>query len=157
MKAIFLDIDGVVATPLSVRLSYRLHLDMEHQVYDPRSMFYLGQLVRRTGAVVVLASNWRTAILSDIPQEKEIMENLLRQLRRFGAPISGVTPLLAEGDRSAEIGAWLDEHPCESWVIFDDLASFETRPEVVGERLVLIDDSEGIRREHYRRAREILR
>ena len=54
------------------------------------------------------------------------------------------------------MGAWLDEHPCEAWVILDDLARFDTRPEVAEGHLVRIADSEGIRRAHYAQARAIL-
>ncbi|MDO5709111.1 MAG: HAD domain-containing protein, partial [Coriobacteriales bacterium] len=59
-------------------------------------------------------------------------------------------------DRSAEVGAWLDAHPCESYVIIDDLAEFEERPEVVKDHLVIVEDSEGIRYKHFYRALSIL-
>lgn len=157
MKAIFLDIDGVVATPLSVRVSYRLGRGPERQWYDPFSLCYLGRLVRRTGATVVLASNWRSALEGGLPFEREVMSNLFGQLERFGAPISDWTPIGVAGDRSAEIGAWLDEHPCEAWVILDDMARFASRPEVAEGHLVRIEDSGGIRRRHFRQALSILR
>ena len=156
MKAIFLDIDGVIATPTSVRNNYLQGRTPEEQRYDSLSLMYLGRLVERTGAVVVLSSTWREDMDTADPLLHAIVENLFAQLDEVGAPIADVTPRILGGDRSAEVGAWLDEHPCEAWVIIDDLARFEDRPEVCGSHLVLIDDSEGIRQQHYLQALEAL-
>lgn len=156
MKAIFLDIDGIVATPLTVRLNYLLHREPDNQWYDTVSLDYLGRLVRKTGAVVVLSSNWRIGMDEGNSYQQAIMRNLFSQLEAAGAPVADCTPHLDEGDRSAEVGAWLDEHPCASWVIFDDLAHFESRPDVAEGHLVLVEESDGIRYQHYRAAREIL-
>lgn len=156
MKAIFLDIDGVIATPVSVRLSYLLGLTPEKQRYDPVSLNYLGRLVSETGAVVVLASNWRSGIHGEHPFEQEVMRNLLAQLEEAGAPVADLTPHMVDGDRSTEVGAWLDEHPCTAWVILDDLARFESRPEVAEGHLVRIEESDGIGPMDYRRALAIL-
>lgn len=156
MKAIFLDIDGVIATPASVRLSYLLHRGPERQLFDPIALHHLGRLVRRTGVRVVISSNWRDALQSHNPFMEAVMDNVFAQLARAGAPVADVTPRLETYDRSDEIGAWLDEHPCETWVIFDDLATFERRPEVVEGHLVRIEGSDGIRRRHASQALSIL-
>lgn len=156
MKAIFLDIDGVIATPSSVRLNYLLGRDPTNQWYDGVALTYLGRLVEQTGAVVVLTSTWREDLEHQNPMTKAIMDNLFAQLKAVGAPVSDLTPVLREADRSAEIGAWLDAHPCEHYAIFDDLARFEDRPEVVESHLVLIQDSEGIRYQHARQALAML-
>ncbi len=157
MKAIFLDIDGIIATPLTVRLNYLLHRNPDNQWYDTVSLSYLGRLVEETGAVVVLSSNWRIGMEDGKPYQRDIMRNLFAQLEEAGAPVADCTPHLDEGDRSAEVGAWLDAHPCAAWVIFDDLAHFETRPDVAEGHLVLVEESDGIRYQHYRAAREMLR
>lgn len=156
MKAIFLDIDGVIATPTSVRLNYLLGRNPTNQWYDFVSLTYVGRLVSETGAVVVLTSTWRADLEHANPMTKAIMDNLFAQLEEVGAPVYDATPVLPGADRSEEIGAWLDEHPCESYVIFDDLARFEARPEVCEEHLVLIEESDGIRHPHFWRAKEIL-
>ena len=156
MRAIFLDIDGVVATPTSVRLNYLLGRTPERQWYDPMSLSYLGRLVSQTGAVVVLASNWRQGLSDGVPFEQEVMRNLLAQLEEAGAPVADLTPHLTWGDRSSEVGAWLDEHPCEAWVILDDLARFDERPEVAEGHLVRIEESDGIGPLDYRKALAIL-
>ena len=149
MKAIFLDIDGVIATPTSVRNNYLQGREPENYRYDSMSLMYVGRLVKLTGAIVVLSSTWREDLDTNDPYLRAIMENLCDQLAEVGAPVGDVTPRVLGGDRSAEIGAWLDEHPCDAWAILDDLARFEQRPEVCGRHLVLIEDSEGIRHEHY--------
>ena len=156
MKAIFLDIDGVIATPTSVRNNYLQGREPENYRYDSMSLMYVGRLVKLTGAIVVLSSTWREDLDTNDPYLRAIMENLCDQLAEVGAPVGDVTPRVLGGDRSAEIGAWLDEHPCDAWAILDDLARFEQRPEVCGRHLVLIEDSEGIRHEHYLRALEAL-
>ena len=155
VKVIFLDIDGVIATPTSVRLNYLLNRGPERQWYDGVALSYLGRLVAQTGAQVVLSSNWRSGT-DGSPLEQEIMRNLFNQLEAVGAPVSDSTPHIFDGDRSCEVGAWLDEHPCEAWVIFDDLACFQDRPEVAQGHLVLIEESDGIRYQHFRQALQIL-
>jgi hypothetical protein len=156
MKAIFLDIDGIIATPTSVRLNYLLGRTVDCQWYDAVALTYLGRLVSETGALVVLTSTWREDLGHDNPMVEAIMHNLFMQLENAGAPVTSMTPVLRNTDRSGEIAAWLDAHPCEGYVIFDDLAHFDDRPEVIKGHLVLVADSEGIRSKHYYLAREIL-
>lgn len=156
MKAIFLDIDGVIATPTSVRLNYLLGRGPTNQWYDSVSLSYLGRLAQETKATVVLTSTWREDLTHPNPLSKAIMDNLFAQLAAAGAPVCDATPKLVGHDRSAEIGAWLDEHPCEAYVILDDLACFEERPEVSAGHLVLIEESDGIRYQHFYRALALL-
>ncbi len=153
MKAIFLDIDGVIVTPTSVRLNYRLRREPTNQFFDFLALYYLSRLVRRTGAVVVLTSTWRRSIGREEPYYVGVMNNLFTWLKRAGAPYYDATPVLSrDSDRSDEVAAWLDDHPCEAYAILDDLAFFDHRPDVVDGHLVRIEDSEGIRREHYQQA-----
>lgn len=156
MKAIFLDIDGVIATPTSVRLNYLLGRGPANQWYDFVSLSYVGRLATEADAKVVITSTWRADLQYENPLTKAIMDNLFAQLEEVGAPVYDTTPVLHGADRSAEIGRWLDEHPCEAYVIFDDLARFELRPEVCEGHLVLIEESDGIRYQHFWKAREIL-
>ena len=156
MKAVFREIDGVIATPTSVRLNYLLGRTVFNQWYDGVALTYLGRLVKATGAQVVLTSTWREDLNRNNPQIDAIMANLFSQLEDAGAPVCDTTPVLPDADRSAEVGAWLDVHPCEAYVVFDDLARFEDRPEAVAGHLVLVEDSEGIRYPHYRRALDLL-
>ena len=156
MKAIFLDIDGVIATPTSVRLNYLLGRGPERQFYDRVALDYLGRLAHESEAVVVLTSNWRSDLTSDDPYLQEIARNLSEQLECAGAPVYDATPVRYDCDRSGEIGAWLSEHPCERYVILDDLATFEDLRDVAEGHLVRIEDSEGIRHQHFYAAQAIL-
>ena len=61
-NVIFLDIDGVVCTTLSTRLSDLLRLPLERQIFDPLALFWLRWLVRRSGAKIILCSSWRDAL-----------------------------------------------------------------------------------------------
>lgn len=157
VKAIFLDIDGVLVTPTTMKLNYLLGRPPETQWYDPATLSYLGRLVSQTGAMVVLSSTWRSAAGAEPTAfERAVMDNLYAQLSEAGAPVADVTPQVEGSDRSAEVGAWLDEHPCEAYVILDDLARFETRPDVAAGHLVRIEGSEGMKSWHYWRALELL-
>lgn len=156
MKAIFLDIDGVIATPTSVRLNYLLGRGPEKQWYDLVALTYVGRLVRETGAKVVLSSNWRQDLNRGNELVEAIMANLYRQLEEVGAPVYDTTPIDYDTDRSGEIGAWLAAHPCEAYVIIDDLARFDDHPEVADGHLVRIEESDGMRYQHFYQAREIL-
>ena len=156
VKVIFLDIDGVIATPTSVRLNYLLGRGPQDQWYDGVALAYLGKIAKSTGAIVVLTSNWRLDLGQPNPLVSAIMDNLYAQLAAVGAPVADTTPHLPEHDRSVEVGAWLDEHPCEAYVIFDDLAPFNEQPEVAEGHLVLIEESDGIRWQHYRTALDVL-
>lgn len=156
MKAIFLDIDGVIVTPDSMRKNYMLGLGAETQIYDNVALMYVGRLAELTGAKVVLSSTWREDLDSKDPYLSAVIGNLRRQLEAVGAPLYDVTPRLPGGDRSAEVGAWLDEHPCSEYVILDDLARFEERPEVSRGHLVIVEDSGGVRQQHFRKALDIL-
>jgi hypothetical protein len=157
MKAIFLDIDGVIATRDSMTASFERDLEPHEMEYDRRSLRYLGAIVAQTGAVVVLSSSWRADLDSGSTFVEAIVGNLLDQLAAAGAPVSDATPMIGGTDRSYEIGAWLDEHPCEAYVIIDDRARFELRPEVAEGHLVIIEDSNGIRASHMAQALRILR
>lgn len=145
MKVIFLDIDGVLCTPLSFRLNRLLRLPMERQRFDPQALFWLGRLTARTGAEVVLSSSWRDGLTMNDPFSRAIMDDLFVRLERNGTPLSDVTPLVPSGDKGMEIAAWLNCHPCEQYVVLDDNDCFSLRPEVRA-HWVPIPDSRGLRR-----------
>lgn len=152
MKAIFLDIDGVVSTVASMRKSYAMGREPEDMLYDTMALVYVGRLAKLTGAKVVLSSTWREDLDTKDPTLRAIIDNLCRQLEAVGAPLYDVTPKVLGGDRSSEISAWLEENPCEGWVILDDRARFEQCPDVCEGHLVRIEDSGGIRHQHYLQA-----
>ena len=139
MKVIFCDVDGVLN---NMEQLYR------DEAFDPRCINRLVNLVRDTGARVVLSSSWRC-----IPQAlKKVMDTLAKHdvflysiteegifFDRFkNTPWQDIEPCLKfyqeQGknfDRGAEIAAWLMDNATVdepiSFVIFDDEAE-DIRP-----------------------------
>ena len=91
---LFLDVDGVLCTPLSVRLDWLLRRPMDRQLFDPIALFWLERLVRRTGAQVVLSSSWRYSLGDSDALARRILQNLYRCLADHGAPMAGIAPIL---------------------------------------------------------------
>ena len=152
MNIIFLDIDGVLCTPLSTRISEFLHLPLERQVFDPVGLFWLRWLVRHTSAKIVLSSSWRDAVyMQDDPLCRALVEDLYTRLSKNKTPIADITPLT--GGKGEEIAVWLECHPCDQYVILDDYDCFESVPEVRS-HWIRIPDSAGLR---HREAKKALR
>ncbi len=141
VKVVFLDIDGVLNTE-------RLRDRYSPSEIDPGRVALLDDVCDRTGAAMVISSDWR------LP-ENGGLDTTVMALRRAGlrAPILGGTPLKARvspvgHDRSGlsarerEILAWLDEHPeLESFAVLDDVAM---RGSVLTPRSVLTTDRFGL-------------
>ena len=156
MKVIFLDVDGVLCTPLSVALSNLLRLPMDRQLFDPAALFWLRRLVKTTGAAVVLSSSWREELYRDEPVCRAVIDNLYRALARNHTPITDVTPLLEQGGKGAEIAAWLECHPCRGYAVLDDRDCFGAAP-AVGEHWIQVPPERGLRYREYLAARQLLR
>ena len=129
-NVIFLDIDGVVCTTLSTRLSELLRLPLERQIFDPLALYWLRWLVRRSGAKIVLCSSWRDALEVDDPLCKAFIKNLYDRLARNGTPIVDAAPRLPNGDKGEDILAWLAENAWTRYVILDDHDCFALGPQV---------------------------
>ncbi len=153
MKAIFLDVDGVLCTPLSFRLNRLLRLPQERQRFDPISLYWLRRLARETGAAVVLSSTWRDLLMLDDPFCRKAARNLFARLAENGSQIVDVTPMGM--DKGAEIAAWLGCSRCERYVVLDDNDCFASQPEVRG-HWVRIPDSRGLRRREAETAFRVL-
>jgi hypothetical protein len=103
MKAIFLDIDGVLnsrRTPNPRKLPY---------VIQPDLLARLGRVLEQTGAEVVLSSTWRYDPAG------------LFTAKRWGIPFVDVIPDLPGRPRRDEILAWLDAHAeVDRFAVIDD-------------------------------------
>lgn len=152
---IFLDIDGVICTTLSTRLSALLRLPLEKQIFDPAALFWLRWLVRRSGAEIVLCSSWRDALAVDDPLPRAFIQNLYDALARNGTPIADAAPQLPSGDKGEEILAWLAEHPGRRYVVLDDHDCFALGPQV-RERWIPVPTDRGLRRREARAALDLL-
>lgn len=99
MKAIFLDIDGVLA------------LSTNGFNFDTNCINRLRALVQETGAKVVLCSSWKESEL------KDSVKNLPPVLKEL---ISDQTPNLPGKCKGEEVQAWIEANAVDSYVIFDD-------------------------------------
>ena len=151
MTVIFLDIDGVLCTPLSVRLNWLFRRPMERPFFDPIALGLLRRLVRRTGARVVLSSSWRYSLGDRDALARRILQNLYRCLAAHGAPVAGIAPILGVS-KGEEIAAWIARRPGAPCVILDDRADEFAAVPNLQPCLVLVDSRRGLRRRDYRRA-----
>lgn len=95
---LFLDIDGVLNTSAFRRMHGR-------HVVDPILVARLNEILRRTGAAVVITSSWRIDL-----QLTEIVQVLVEAGFLMPICIIDVTPRL-HTPRSGEIQRWIDRHP----------------------------------------------
>ena len=126
MKLIFLDVDGVLNSEkhyikLDKQGKSTFSDDMELQKH---SLKYLSNLVKKTGAEVVISSTWRMCC----PEDKSWI-NLLSQLEEYSIVPQGITPIKWE-KRGLEIQEYLDNlisdgYNIDGMVIIDDDADME--------------------------------
>lgn len=144
-KLIFLDIDGVLNSIRSCialkgySLPVSLNLKPRHQFtdvnddliaeFDPVAVGMLRELVKRTGAEIVISSTWRLG--ADFDYFKKIFSHYNWE----DFPIIGITPDLRETGkriwRGEEVQAWIDEfekdgtHKVEKYICIDDDGDFK--------------------------------
>lgn len=118
MKAIFLDIDGVLNNTAHLtelrnllgREQYFSIINQIHEIpFDYRSCRLLQALIKETGAEIILSSTWR------------LNDNGIETIEQYaGIPIRDTTPVL-DAIRGEEIKQYLDNHPkITEYVILDD-------------------------------------
>lgn len=110
MKLIFLDIDGVMNHRKHFVRS-RLH---EGQEFCPIAVRNLREIIKRTGAKIVVSSTWRK-------MGQTRMKNILRSYDMHQY-FYGLTPVIDEVIRGIEIQKFLEEcgAEVEQFVILDD-------------------------------------
>jgi hypothetical protein len=103
MKAIFLDIDGVLNcddTPNARKFPY---------IVDDRLLAVFSELVRATEATVVLSSTWRVDPIG------------LLAAKYYKVPFNDVCPDMPGAPRCEELTSWLRKHPeVTRYVVLDD-------------------------------------
>ncbi len=103
MRIIFLDIDGVLnckETPNPRKFPY---------IIDSRLLANLNELLRRTGAKVVLSSTWRTDPIGVLAA------------RHYGIPFIDLCPDMPDASRCEEMLSWLSAHQeVGRYVVIDD-------------------------------------
>lgn len=120
MKILFLDIDGVLNSVdwYKRRLSRR---DRPRDEIDPIALQRLVDVLKATGAYVVISSTWRKLYPTDLICKHFCALGMPEELiERF----IDVTPVL-KGFRGDEVQAWLDKHPeVKQYAIVDDDVDF---------------------------------
>lgn len=128
MKVVFLDVDGVLNSKQdgnSIRVRTDLHLRL------------LREIVKVTGAKIVLSSSWRCGPVTAI-------KNLKNRLAEYGLEIMDSTPVLSGSScRGDEICQWLynNGQSVERFVILDDDADMA---EFADTNLVQTDSEVGL-------------
>lgn len=142
-KFIFLDFDGVMATP---RYSSQLHMEGKQQtdrygaVFDPKCIDNLRSIVEATGADIVVSSSWKDVLH---------YEGILQMWKDRNMPgfLTDVTS--TRRTRGEEIKAWLDMYSKTSgeddlrYVILDVLDE-DNFLEEQAEQLVIVDAQYGL-------------
>jgi hypothetical protein len=135
VKIIFLDVDGVLN-------NFGLIARYGFDYIDDGCVSLLSQVVKTTGAEIVLSSSWRL--------EESNLSLVRAALGRSGLKIKDCTPFLRMA-RIQEIKQWIKDHPeVTKFVILDDDEDagfgldgfFQTDPEVgftskIAEKIVL--------------------
>ena len=116
-KIIFLDFDGVMDTAFYDHFALKNGLPETDEygcVFDPNCIMALNEIVKKTGASIVVSSTWKDFMT---------MEQLMKMWedRCLPGEVVDVTPSIIH-HRGDEIDAWLKEYgkPCQ-YVIIDDL------------------------------------
>ncbi len=157
MKIIFLDIDGVLNTQdyfiknhenvLNFYDSYpdypydgslNLRVDRMMMDIDLKKLIILREIVKETGAKVVVISSWKSF---------GIFDEVAKRFINYGIPVIGKT--IDNGDdRGCGIYKYLKEHDVSEYVILDD-EIFEDYDEILLNNLVKTSFyEEGLTEEH---------
>ncbi|MGM9878818.1 MAG: HAD domain-containing protein [Bacilli bacterium] len=129
MKAVFLDIDGV--------LVHSKYENKENENIDEEKIKLLKKIIDETDAKIILSSSWRSFYESDGKlYHYECFYKLKELLKKHQLEIYSQTPSLVleaikdfdnktikfnpETTRAGEINLWLNNNDVESFVILDD-------------------------------------
>lgn len=145
MKAIYLDIDGVLISFTFEHSLAKYNTFARFTLFDQRACLRLLNIIEETGAEVILSSSWRLL-------DKD-MEHVRTQLAPYGIVIADRTGN-ENAPRGEQIAAHLARHPeITDYVVLDD----EDHMDAVRDHFVQTTFDEGLQDEHVQRAIEILR
>ncbi len=160
MKAIFLDVDGVlnfVGTDAKSPSGYRGIVD--------KLVDNLSYVVKNTGAIIVLSSSWRHDI--SLPALEPISPEgryLINKLKRHGLHLSSKTDDYARS-RPHAIIEWIQNNTMEGelthWVVLDDEIWLydnidSIAPQEFMQHVVITNEASGLTKENADKAIEIL-
>ena len=162
MKVIFLDIDGVLNSNFWNNTHQREISD--GTLVDAEKVKLLAELIRTTGAGIILHSGWKYWFDDAVKPLRKEAERLQVMLAEEGITISGITPDHSTEEirrtkrfsliKAGEILAWLDAHKeVHKWLVIDDL---DLHNEEVAKHQVKTDAGVGLAMEDVRKAQERL-
>jgi len=123
IKVIFLDCDGVLNSIKFMQYCYDNGIDPDDRI-DPKAVALLNELVKNTGAKIVISSCWRLPFVDD--NNLDGLKDILVTKNGISDNIIGMTPdgfvTNCRKIRGDEIQQWLDDcgYEIESFVIIDD-------------------------------------
>ena len=149
-KVIFLDIDGVLNSNF-------WNTDHQREISDGKyidtdKVKLLSELVKKSGASIILHSGWRFWFGSDLKPLRSEAAYLTSLLEKEGMAVAGMTPDLTTEEirrtkkfskvKADEILTWLKDHPeTEKWVVLDDL---ELHNDDIAKCQVMTDPEQGL-------------
>lgn len=127
MKYLFLDIDGVLNheewyDSQRFKLLSPTFIRWEQECFDPKCVDRIIKILKQTNAKLVISSSWRND-----PELKEIFKLVGLPTKFLVTPnIIGVdeNDNLIWPTRGEEIKKFLENHPCDNYVILDDDQDF---------------------------------
>jgi len=162
MKALFLDVDGVLnSVDWMQQIDGRNAWDQADggTQLDPAAVLRLERIVRETGALVVISSSWRKMY------DPETIEGFLRRHGFTGKVIGETAHHIPMEERTTEqqssgkyqrgweIKAWVDEHPeVTHFAILDDDSDMDG----VADHFVHTEYPHGLTDEHVRKVLDLL-
>ncbi len=119
MKAIFLDIDGVLVTRNSIKYQYLNFPDETSIRFSKKAVKNLNKLIRLTKAKIVISSTWR------LFHSLEELKNIFKEQKIKGEIISTTSieraPVEEDIPRGQKIADWLEQNQeVKQYVIIDD-------------------------------------
>jgi len=161
-RIIFLDIDGVLNSNFW-NDTHQRELSNGTLIHREK-VALLGELVRKTGAEIVLHSGWKFWFdHTGNPIRRESLR-LVDMLQAQGLKIYDVTPDYTTEEirrtkrfslvKAREILGWLDEHTeTESWIVIDDL---DLHNDIVSQHQIKTDQTVGLTEHDIEKAEEML-
>lgn len=153
-RVIFLDVDGVLnCHSTKQKIPYSRFTGIEDRLVE-----LLAELVKRTGAAIVLSSSWRNGWIPDAWGDQETHGIYLDyKLAQYNLEIADYTPQHFGWWRGKEIRQYLDEHPnVTDWVVLDDEYFPDFKDYKIGSHVVRTSNKTGLTKKHIQRAEKIL-
>ena len=117
MKIIFLDFDGVLNSERYIRN----YMGGSVIMLDPLCMTLMRDVVKASGAKIVLTTSWRNHWSKNENEINEIGKEINDIFGKYGLEVFDKTPHMGYNQREQEIETWLSEHPdVQNFVVFDD-------------------------------------